>query len=300
MTLEKSCIKLWQLNQGTIELKKRIHIKQYITQCIVADLTGFLLVLGQNGKVLVLDGAGEFVSTVSKQGVFFTKMSQCGDKLLLGTDRGTIQAFHMASLQFAGEVPYQMALLEDGCLNSKTVQETIRYSQKLGRPMTKVEEAQLKIGPPVSGMMSTADERYLMIQYRDASFVVVNRMSKNPVEAIIGHQYGHFEQINGLEWLGFDPAKESLSMPDQFQLVEQSNECFASCSSDLSVFIWRHFGNRWQQTYIDVAKCFNDALSYQRKNCDKSTKPLSLTALKMFPRRQNLAVADNRGTLRIF
>ena len=128
MTLEKSCIKLWQLNQGTIELKKRIHIKQYITQCIVADLTGFLLVLGQNGKVLVLDGAGEFVSTVSKQGVFFTKMSQCGDKLLLGTDRGTIQAFHMASLQFAGEVPYQMALLEDGCLNSKTVQETIRYS----------------------------------------------------------------------------------------------------------------------------------------------------------------------------
>ena len=98
LTLEKSCIKIWQLNQGIIELKKRIHIKQQIVKCIVADLTGFLMVLGLNGKVLVLDSNGEFVSTVSKQSVFFTEIGQCGDKLLLGTDRGTIQAFHMASL----------------------------------------------------------------------------------------------------------------------------------------------------------------------------------------------------------
>ena len=49
-----------------------------------------------------------------------------------------------------------------------------------------------------------------------------------------------------------------------------------------------------------MAKCFDDSLTYQRKTCDKSTKALSLTAIQMFPRRQNLAVADNRGTLRIF
>ena len=64
----------------------------------MAELTGFLLVLGENGKLLVLDGNGEFVTTVSKQGVFFTEIGQSGDKLLLGTEKGAIQAFHMASL----------------------------------------------------------------------------------------------------------------------------------------------------------------------------------------------------------
>jgi hypothetical protein len=125
----------------------------------------------------------------------------------------------------------------------------------------------------------------LFIQYADASFIVVNRTVKNPVEAIFGYQFGHFEEINGLEWLGYDPARDTPLMSDQYQLVEQSHESFATCGSDLGVFIWRHAGDRWQQTYIDVAKCFNDALTYQRKNCDKSTKELSLTAIKLFPRK---------------
>jgi len=30
LTVEKSCIKLWQMSQGAFELKKRIHIKQEI------------------------------------------------------------------------------------------------------------------------------------------------------------------------------------------------------------------------------------------------------------------------------
>lgn len=54
----------------------------------MADLTGFLLILGDNGKVLILDQQGEFVSTVYKQGVFFTTIGVANDKLLLGTERG--------------------------------------------------------------------------------------------------------------------------------------------------------------------------------------------------------------------
>lgn len=80
----------------------------------------------------------------------------------------------------------------------------------------------------------------------------------------------------------------------------QANESFVTCSHDLSVYIWTHFGDRWSHQYIDVAKCFNEGLTYKRKNCDKSTKQLQLTALKILPRRQHLAVADNKGTLRIF
>lgn len=64
------------------------------------------MILGQNGKVLILDANGEFVSCISRTGVYFTSISTANDKLLLGTDRGTIHAYHLASLQFLSEIPY--------------------------------------------------------------------------------------------------------------------------------------------------------------------------------------------------
>jgi hypothetical protein len=79
-------------------LKKRIHIKQNIASLDISELTGFYLILGESGKVLILDENGEFVSTVVKQGVFFTRVGTAHDKLLLGTNRGTIHVYHMASL----------------------------------------------------------------------------------------------------------------------------------------------------------------------------------------------------------
>ena len=57
-----------------------------------------MLILGMNGKVLILDAKGEFVSTVSKQGTIFTEISTCDDRLLLGTEKGTVHAYHIASL----------------------------------------------------------------------------------------------------------------------------------------------------------------------------------------------------------
>jgi tricorn protease-like protein len=79
-------------------LKKRIHIKQNVASLDISELTGFYLILGESGKVLILDENGEFVSTVVKQGVFFTRVGTAHDKLLLGTNRGTIHVYHMASL----------------------------------------------------------------------------------------------------------------------------------------------------------------------------------------------------------
>lgn len=55
VTLEKNCIKIWEYNSGNADLLKKIQIKQLITQCVVSDLTGYLLILGENGKVLILD-----------------------------------------------------------------------------------------------------------------------------------------------------------------------------------------------------------------------------------------------------
>ena len=56
--------------------------------------------------MLILDQQGEFVSTVSKEGVMFTRIGTAHDKLLLGTNRGTVHVYHMASLQFISEIPY--------------------------------------------------------------------------------------------------------------------------------------------------------------------------------------------------
>lgn len=56
--------------------------------------------------MLILDSQGEFVSTLTKDGVVFTRIGTAHDKLLLGTNRGTVHVYHMASLQFISEIPY--------------------------------------------------------------------------------------------------------------------------------------------------------------------------------------------------
>lgn len=53
--MEKTCLKLWDFSNGSFDLVKRIHIKLNISQVVVAELTGFMLILGDNGRVLILD-----------------------------------------------------------------------------------------------------------------------------------------------------------------------------------------------------------------------------------------------------
>jgi hypothetical protein len=79
-------------------LTKKIHIKQPIFRCVIAELTNFMMILGQNGKVLILDACGQFVSCISRVGVMFKSITTANDKLLLGTDTGTVHAYHLASL----------------------------------------------------------------------------------------------------------------------------------------------------------------------------------------------------------
>jgi len=48
--------------------------------------------------VLILDACGQFVSCISRVGVMFKSITTANDKLLLGTDTGTVHAYHLASL----------------------------------------------------------------------------------------------------------------------------------------------------------------------------------------------------------
>jgi hypothetical protein len=64
----------------------------------------------------------------------------------------------------------------------------------------------------------------------------------------------------------------------------QPVDTFITCAEDMSIFVWRHFGDRWSFSYIDVVKCFDNSLTYSRKLADKTTSNLKLTCVKVYPR----------------
>jgi hypothetical protein len=68
----------------------------------------------------------------------------------------------------------------------------------------------------------------------------------------------------------------------------------------MSLFVWKHFGDRWSFSYIDVIKCFDNSLTYSRKLNDKSTTNLKLTAIRVYPKMPMVIVGDNKGIARIF
>lgn len=235
----------------------------------MAELTSFLLILGENGKVLILDQYGEFVSTVSREGESFTRVETAHDKLLVGTNRGTVQVYHLASLQFINEIPYQLSFLQKFSLN------------QLNKNVKDLEKLSLhKVGPPVSEISLTANLRYLWIRYSDGSFVQIDRSVQDERRAIIGYSCGHFETISGMQWLEpkssldqfsragglFNQETKATTLFDQGVSNQKASDMqFLTCSHDLSVHLWRHYGDRWAFSYVDVAKSFDQSLCFQRK-----------------------------------
>lgn len=94
------------------------------------------------------------MSTVSKEGILFTNIGVAHDKLLLGTNRGTVHVYHMASLQFISEIPFQLSFLDRFSLNSSTSRTPEAHELSLQ-----------KVGPPVTQIECTANLRFLWIKY---------------------------------------------------------------------------------------------------------------------------------------
>ena len=91
-------------------------------------------------------------------------------------------------------------------------------------------------------------------------------------------------------------AINKRSVQDNSQPVDT----FITCADDMSVFVWRHFGDRWAFSYIDVVKCFDNSLTYSRKQTDKATQNLRLTCIKSYSRQPMLVVGDSKGIIRVF
>ena len=97
-----------------------------------------------------------------------------------------MHAYHIASLMFINEIPYQIALLPNNCINEDPLHAT--NQARASRPLNKVEEALLKVGPPVSGIQSTKDKRFVMLSYLDSSFAVIDRQVVTSLsDAILGY-----------------------------------------------------------------------------------------------------------------
>jgi hypothetical protein len=55
---------------------------------------GYLFVLGENGKILVLEAEnGDYIHTIADSVLKFTCMTISNDKILLGTNAGAIHVY---------------------------------------------------------------------------------------------------------------------------------------------------------------------------------------------------------------
>lgn len=90
----------------------------------------------------------------------------------------------------------------------------------------------------------------------------------------MGYCFGHFEKVVSLKWLHKSTKRAKGFIGDASW--NNSGDTFITCSHDMSIFIWKHFGDRWTYSFIDVVKCFDSSLNYQRKQVDNSIKDLKL------------------------
>ena len=110
-------------------------------------------------------------------------------------------------------------------------------------------------------------------------------------EEILNYGYGHFGKVSGISWQ-----------------QNHSYTSFVTTSYDLSVNIWKHFGDRWNFSYIDIANTLDNSLLYYRAYTAnvrpgyKSTpsQKFVITAMCLHPKLNYLLCGCSSGSLRLF
>jgi len=136
------------------------------------------------------------------------------------------------------------------------------------------------------------------IIYQDNSISIFNAESNTPIT----HNFGHFKQIDSIKFL------------------PNNTSTFLTCSKDMSIYYWKHSGDRWTFTFFDLPRLIDSSLRYFRLSSEKqpeikpaksqnlltssiSTKPgFSLAALAITMQGKNgiLACGSNKGSIWIF
>jgi len=77
---------------------KKLNVKQKLLDAVSSEIIGFLIVLGRNGSVLILNSSGSYVSTIERPEIEFTSISCSWENLYLGTFTGSVMNYHLSSL----------------------------------------------------------------------------------------------------------------------------------------------------------------------------------------------------------
>ena len=87
-TVEEQAIKFWECESGILKTVKKLNVKQSLIDAVSSDMIGFIIVLGRNGAVLILNSEGKYVSTIERADVQFTSVAVSNENLFLGTFSG--------------------------------------------------------------------------------------------------------------------------------------------------------------------------------------------------------------------
>ncbi len=122
--------------------------------------------------------------------------------------------------------------------------------------------------------------------YGDSSVAIYSR-DKNEM---LSYMCGHFQRVSAVRWLS-----------------SKSQNCFVTCSHDMSLYLWQHSGDRWSFTYFDIPMLIDRSLRHYRlaSSSHPATEEdpvgahseLKLTALAAHPKQPYVACGSNRGAV---
>ena len=128
-----------------------------------------------------------------------------------------------------------------------------------------------------------ASSNYILTSYQDGSLSIFHR----PSLSYLRYSSSHSGKISQVKWL-----------PSSTNSAGQ----FITASHDLTLRVWKHFGDRWTSSFIDIASSIDSSLQHFGSQNMMASKPhdLRITCVIGHPKLHYAMCGDNRGVIRGF
>jgi len=200
ITVEDKSVKFWRYEHGLITTVRKINVKQKLVDAVTSDIIGFIVVLSANGKVLILDSEGEYVSSIERTDLEFSSISCSMENLYLGTMNGTVHSYSVSSL-----------------IGSSNKQ--ISYADLL-RPFemknNEHEDIESKFTNKVKKIHSCKSGKRVLISFKNNNFYVYN-IRREAIDGVYIAQ--HAEEIKAIEWVS-KSGKSLVTISDKLCLAK--------------------------------------------------------------------------------
>lgn len=185
VSVEDSSIKFWKLDDFRITITKKINVKQTLISATASETLGFLFVLGQNGKVLVLDTNGEYVSSISRSGALISSISTTYEDLYLGTNTGSIYSCKVSSLIAAAETDIEW-------------NEIHAFSDSRS-PLDRYGDLKYDMKGYISEIISSRDGKRGLISMQNGNFYILNYRAQRVDQVYISQGEDEMKEIKWVQ-----------------------------------------------------------------------------------------------------